>query len=164
MTVLTNKEFTAKLSGVIKSAKTQRDNIQVLIESGLAQANEHGQLTQLSVLLNSTIGVRSLNTKAIKEYVQAHAEVVWVKSKDKKSMQFKKVKGSELVGAVEEITVPWYEHEAAAKNQAKADMDVMAQAKVFLTRLSKAVEAGSIKEGQEEKAQEIKQQLASLLA
>ena len=158
--MLETKSFNQKLAAFVRSQKTQRDNLQVLLQSGFEQATQHGQLSQLSAVLNETIGVRSINTVVLKEYIQAHANVKWSKGKDKK-MRFEK---AEKTLTVVMPDVPWYEHSSAVKNQAKADMDVLARARTLLTTLSKSMKEGGIKEGQEEKAQELQSALAKLLA
>jgi len=153
-----SKAFNQKLSGLVRSARNQRENVQELIEAGLNQYQEHGNTVYLTKLLNECIGVKSLPTNSIKEYVKAHANVKWVKGKD--GMVFKK-DGNDV-----HVTMPtdkWWEHKSAQHN-AKPDMDVVQRVKSLKSQLDKAVKEGNIKEGQEEQAKELLNSLAKFAA
>lgn len=159
--MLDKKEFSSKLAGVIKSQKNMRENVQELLDSGFEQVVHHGNTIYLSTLLRQCIGVRSMPTKALKEYIQAHvSNCAWRKDKDGNMVFMKAVKNKPM-----EVTVPdvkWYDHASAHKAQAKADVDAVARAKALLTVLSKSIEAGTVKD--KEQAEKITAALSAALA
>lgn len=156
---ITAKNFKSKLAGFKTSILTQRDNLQEFLEFGLLHYKKHGNTLYLSQTLNVCVGVKALPTKAIKDYIKDHANVTWAKNKDG-DMIFKKS------GKQVEVTMPsviWYNSKHVAKDQAKADMDVLARTKTLLTSLNNALKDGHVKEGQHEIALKIKQDLEGLL-
>lgn len=156
---ITAKNFKSKLAGFKNSMLTQRDNLQEFLEFGLLHYKENGNTVYLSQTLNVCVGVKALPTNAIKEYIKEHANVQWKKNKDG-DMVFKKV------GKQVEVTMPsviWYNSKHVAKDQAKADMDVLARTKSLLTSLTKALNDGHVKEGQHEIAIKIQKDLEGLL-
>lgn len=157
-TGITTKNFNAKLSGLINSAKTQRDNLQALIVFGLLQYRDHGNTTFLSIALNKCIGVKSLPTTTIKDYIKEHANLRWTQLKDK-SHGFKK-DGS--VVEVKEIQVTWYDWDGGKHNRVTADMDVVAQAKALMNRIEKALKDHRVKD--ETQAKVLREGLAVLTA
>ena len=155
--------FNKALSAFISSQTTQRDKLQVILMAGFEQAIDNGNTEYLTKALNACINVRSLPTNAIKEYVKVHIEnCAWLKGKDGNMVFKKAIKAKPMI--VTMPTVVWYEHEVAAKSQAKPDMDVVAQAKALFTKLTKALEAETVKEGQTNTAIELKKHLAEVLA
>ena len=147
--MLDNKDFNQKLRNFISSTSTQRDNLQALIVSGLSQVEaEQGNTVQLGTLLNACVGVKSLPTKAIKDYIKAHVtNRKWSKNKDGNLVFSKEKKGVDCV-----VTAPtgaWYNNVSAKKAQATPDYDAVARAKALLTNLSKAIKDGTVKDADE---------------
>jgi hypothetical protein len=143
--VLLSGVFSRKLSGFVTSQKTQRDNLQSLIVAGLEQYAAHGNTVYLTSTLEKCIGVKSLPTASIKEYIKAHADVKWTKSKDGKNVVFAK---STAKGVERSVTMPdtaWYNHESKTKSEAKADTDGMASLKATYNRLTKLIADGKLK-------------------
>jgi hypothetical protein len=145
MAILSNKEFAAKITGLKRSASSIRTTVDVLLQSGFAQAKEHGNLGQLSKIMTVAVAERSINSLSIKDYIQAHANVKWTKNKDG-DMVFAKDGGKQDKLEVSIPTVAWFDHETNAKNQAKPDMDAMAQAKALLKRITTAIGEGKVKD------------------
>lgn len=156
---ITTKNFSIKLSAFKTSMNTQRDNLQDLIVFGICHYGEHGSTVYLTKVLNTCIGVKALPTKAIKDFIKDHANVVWSKNKDG-DMVFKK-QGKEIEATIP--TIKWYESSHVKKDQAKPDMDVVARMKSLLTQLDKAMKNHGIKEGQEDIANKLRYDLANLL-
>ena len=159
---MNQKQFKTQVNGLIRSAKTQRDKVQRLIDEGLNHYKENGDTFYLSYLLNAAVGVKSLPTQTIKEYIKesANQQLSWTKAKDG-NMVFKKVKKGEEP-TVNMPAEPWYEWKKAGHN-AKPDMDIIAQGKAFIKRIEKAIEEGTIKVDSD-KAQAFKEALAGDLA
>jgi hypothetical protein len=167
--MLNNKQFSAKLSGVVKSAKSQRDTIQVLIESGLSQYQQHGDTNQLSRIVAACVGVRSLPTTVIKEYIKASANVIYTKAKDG-TMVFKKA-GGEKEPVVQKVfntgqpePTTWYDWEGNTQATPKADFDLMARLKTLQANAIKALENGTVKKGQANKTEEFINACSALIA
>ena len=157
MSILNNKQFSTKLNGVIRSAKSQRDTIQQLIISGLEQYKDHRNTGQLTRLIQATYEVKSLPTRVIKEFVKAHANVQFTQNKEKEFV-FK------ALSKETEVTIPevtWYNWEGNENANVKPDMDVIAQAKSFYTRITKALNEGKVKD--KDKAEALQNTLAEYL-
>ena len=118
MKLLDSKTFNRKLSGGVRSAKSQRDNIQALILSGLAQYKEHGNAGQLSSLLAAYVGVKSVPTVTIKDYIKEHANVKYAKNKDGDHV-FSKDGGKGVERVVTEPLETWYDWKKAKHNNVK---------------------------------------------
>lgn len=166
MSNINAKNFASKLTTTINSHSTQRDNLNALLVFGLEFYNgDHtensGDTVYLTKVLNACIGVKSLSTIKMKNFIKAHANVSWNKTTDG-SMVFKKNK-KEAVN----VTMPdikWYEFENE-KSQPKADVHPMTQLKSWLTRAEKAVKDGLVKDSEElDKTLESIQQIKAVLA
>ena len=166
MSNITAKNFTSKLNTTINSHATQRDNLQALLEFGIEFYNgDHtensGDTVYLTKTLNACIGVKSLSTIKMKDFIKDHANVSWVKTTDN-SMVFKKIKKEKVT--VKEVTTKWYDFENE-KHQAKADVHPMTQLKSWLTRTEKAIKDGLVKDSEEmDKAIEAMNNVKALLA
>lgn len=160
--MLDNKQFTAKLNGVIKSAKSMRESVQALIESGLEQYGEHGDTGQLSRLIQACVGVRSLPTNVIRDYIKAHANVMFTKAKDGTHV-FKKAAG-EKTTAVKPTTQTWYDWEGNGNKAPQTDFDVEKKIQMLIKSTTKALEEGKVKEGQEAEASSLVAKLQEVLA
>ena len=80
--IMTQKQFTNALNGVIRSATNQRDKIQNLVMDGLSHYANSGDATRLSALIHRIRGVKSLNTSALKQYIECHANLTFTTMKD----------------------------------------------------------------------------------
>ena len=140
------KNFNARLSSTLKSAVSLRDNIQGLLIFALVHFREHGDTSYLTKIMNGTIGVKSIPTATIKDYIKNHAPVVWKENKKKDGLLFKKT------GECSDTVIPnkpWYEF--SQQHQAKKDMDVLAQARSLLKRITTSLEAETVKNVEEAK-------------
>lgn len=155
-----SKVFSAKLGAFVRSTSTQRDNLQDLILAGIELYMDSGNTVYLTKVMNACIGVRSLPTKVIKAYIQDHANVSWSKAKDGQ-LVFKKI-GKEV-----EVTWPvvvWYDPAQEKKDQAKPDLDMITTIKALRKKLEKALESHTVKEGQEELAVRLLEDIKTLTA
>lgn len=158
--MLANKEFNTTLKGVITSAKNQRDKIQALIVSGLEEYQEHGNTGQLSRLIQAVVGVRSLPTNTLRDFIKAHANVMFTKAKDG-SYVFKKMTGEKEVA----VTIPdvtWYNWKGNPNKNPNLDFDVAKALSQMVKRVAKAMDEGKVKEGQEEEASLVLSDLSKL--
>lgn len=153
---VTEGNFTRVLGAVVKGATRQRDVLQQLIIFALAHFAEHGNTHYLTVTLNACIGVKSLPTKTMKEFIQAHANVTWTKTTDG-TMVFRK-QGKDI-----QVTMPttlWYDF--SKSHQAAPDLDVVARIKSLATAIEHAISDGKIKPGQERIADKARELLSQL--
>ena len=159
MSILTNKQFNTKLSSLIRSAKTQRDNVQQLVLSGLEQYQAHGNTGQLTKLIQACVGVRSLPTTVIKEFIKAHANVAFQKNKNGDYV-FKKI------GKDVEVTTPectWYDWEGNKEAKPAPDMNIIVQAKTLASKIEKAIKDHKVKGVDDAHAGELLSSLRSWL-
>ena len=143
------KVFNRKLSAVVKSAKTMRENVQELIVAGLVHFEQHNDTTYLTELVRACQGVRALPTTTISEYIKLHANVGWGKLKDGKP-GFKKV-GKEVEVTMPEVT--WYDWEGGKHNEVKSDYLFLSTIKSAVTKAVNAHKEGRISAEQWEAAQ-----------
>ena len=156
MNPITEKSFNKVLHGLVRSATAQRDLAQILLVFGLEHYKQHENTVYLTRMLNACVGVKSLPTRTMKEFIQAHANVSWQKTTDG-SMVFKKV-GKEV-----QVTMPttlWYDF--SKDHQAQPDVNIVTRFNGFITALENAMKEGKIKEGQEAIALKISETLATL--
>ena len=64
--MLTIKELNAKVSGIRRTAKSLRDNIQIVLANAAGHAYEHGDVTVFTKLYDATSGV---NRKRMVKYI-----------------------------------------------------------------------------------------------
>lgn len=142
-TITTDKEFT-KVVGQFKEGQGKaNERLQALIEYGMGKYAANGDASNLSKALTIAIDVKSLPTKAIKEYIQDHANVQWKKTTDG-TMKFSKVSKSADV-EVKEISKPFWDSARVKKVQAQPDfIDPIATIKAAFATLAKAKEEGKL--------------------
>lgn len=142
-TITTDKEF-AKVAGQFKEGQGKaNERLQALIEYGLSKYAANGDASNLSKALTIAIDVKSLPTKAIKEYIQDHANVSWKKTTDG-TMKFMKASKAAPV-EVKDVTNPFWDSSRVKKVQAKPDfIDPIATIKAAFVQLAKAKEEGKI--------------------
>lgn len=158
MKLLQAKQFSSKLAGVIRSAKTQRDAIQALIESGLAQyclegsdGKPCGNTGQLTQVIQACVGVKSLPTNTIKNYIKEHANVMFTKNK-KGEYVFKKL-GKEV--QVTEPKETWYNWSGNKEAKPQPDIKLIARTKAMLTAIKKGIEEDKLEDVSGEMAHEL---------
>ena len=144
--MLDNKTFNKKLGGIVASAKSQRDSVQLLIASGVEQYLEHQDTGQLSRLVAACVTVKSLPTTVIKDYIKSRVNVKYVKARDG-SMVFKK--DGEAPTMLEALDVSWYDWKGNNQHKPKADVDILQKLKNFAASLEKTLVEGKLKAGQE---------------
>jgi len=155
---ITTKNFGTTLSGMLRSAKSQREKVQALIVFGLVHYADTKDAGYLSRVLNGCIGIKSMPTVTIKNYIKAHANVVWGKTTDG-TYVFKK-DGKDAV--VELPSATWFNWEGAGHNNVKADVDALGQAKALLGRIKKGLADHKVKDRDE--AKRIEAALATITA
>lgn len=169
-THITISNFNTALKDTISAHTSQRDNLQDLLEFGLKFYNgdilkngvkvASGDTVYLTKVLNESIGVKSLSTVKMKNFIKAHANVSWLKTTDN-SMVFKKIKKQQV-----EVTYPtmaWYEFEND-KTQAKPDMHPLATLKSWLTKTETGIKDGLVKGDELTKALEAINTVKAILA
>ena len=114
--VTNTKQFTAACREVFAGVKARNNQIQQLLELGLAEAKREsgGQvtnnLTWLSMVLNMAEEAKGINATKVAEYVKIELCLNTV-SWDKKAKQLKK-RGKDMTLAYKDsdITVAWYDY------------------------------------------------------
>lgn len=149
-----------RINTFLRTEKTKRDALQVLIVDCLdhAQLNGSNNFDNLSHLIRGLIELKSRNCNAIREYIKDHvSNISWqkVKHKDGKvTYCFKKTTKAEPC-EYKPIVQKWWEHGKNAATNNNADVDVIARAKALLTTLQKAAESNHIKKGQDQQAKKL---------
>lgn len=147
-----DKGFNTKLAGFTASSKHQRAALQELLVYGLEKYKDHTDTSALSKVINTLVGVRTIPSKTVKEYIQDHANVVLKKNKDG-SFVFKK-HGETAV--VKEPEFVWWEHQSNDKNTAKVDIiDPVALVRALAKKLMDAKESGKVVAGREDVADDM---------
>lgn len=142
-TITTDKEF-SKVVGQFKDGQVKaNERLQSLIEYGLTKYAANGDASNLSKAMTIAIDVKSLPTKAIKEYIKEHANVKWIKTTDGTMKFAKDSKKSEPL--VSECTKPFWESQQVKKVQAKPDfIDPIAELKAAFGKLEAAKRDGKL--------------------
>ena len=139
--------FTRKKRAVTTSGKALRQNVQDLIEMGLAHYVEHGDTCYLTEAMNVCLATRTIRTIAVQAYIESVANVKWTKTKN--SRAFVKMKGDKGVKVEPRIDLDyinmkkWYE-DAENRGQDIPDMKVDVQFKSLLSRTKKALDEGRV--------------------
>jgi len=110
--------FKSRLSNFIKSAKSQRDNLDWLIHAGIVQYAYTGRTNHLSDLLNQSVSVKSLPSVTIKDFIKEHTDLK-IKT-DTKTGVMTFVRADK--DSVKKATIPpfkWYEWKKAKHNNVK---------------------------------------------
>lgn len=170
-TALTSKNYNSRLNGYFKSESSRRDTMQAFISFGVLHYGGQtdkgectkGDTTLLSALMKGCVGVKSLPSLTIKDYIKEHANVSFVKTKDG-TFVFKKRSKNEDVSIMECLT-PWYEWEGGHHNKAKPDFDLLARFKSVLTAFETAKKKGQgIKTIDAKEADALKTRIDGMLA
>jgi len=147
-TGITTKNFGRKLSGVVKSAKTMRGNLQNILLFSMEHWYAHGDTGPLDRCMEACVGVQALPTQKMKQFIQEHASVTWreveIKSganKGKKINVFKQ-RGKDRV--YQEPTCNWWEFSKAG--DAVPDMDTDASIINLHKRIQKKLTEKHVKD------------------
>lgn len=152
-TIKDDKGFTAKLAGFTASSKHQRAALQELLVYGLEKYKDHTDTSALSKVVNTLVGVRTIPSKTVKEYIQDHANVVLKKNTKDGTFVFKKNGETAVVTMPEAV---WWEHESNDKNTAKVDViDPVALVRALAKKLMDAKESGKVVAGREDVADDM---------
>ena len=137
MSTITNQNFDTNLKAFIAGGVTLRTQAQALISFGFTQYKDHGDTGKLSRVINACNAIKTIPSKAVKEYIQDHANIKLVKHAKTGQYVFRKVVKGEAP-QVKEITMTWYEWKSNKANEAKPDFDLTSQLKSLVTRLTSA--------------------------
>ena len=140
--MVTAKNFGTKLSSVVKRSKTAREDLQALLVFGLVHYRDHADTCYLNKSVQACVGVGSLDTRKMQQYLQFHANIAWTKVEIKSGAKkgqvdyvFKK-KGEHA-----EVTLPsepWYEFEKEVED--KPAIDVLVKLVNFRKTIAKEYE------------------------
>lgn len=134
--------FASTMATIIRSSRSQRESLQGVIGFAANHYKETGDSVYLTRMMRACVGVKSLPTQTMKNYITGHTNLTYTKAKDG-SMVFKKVKKGEEP-RVDAFVGKWYEYEAG--HQAKKDIDALVQAKALLTRIQNGLKEGKVKD------------------
>lgn len=141
--MLTIKQLNQKIAGIAKSAKSLRDNIQVVLCSAAAHAYVHGDVTSFDKLFAATSGV---NRKKMVKWITDNGfarlgddGTFKVNKKMRKEADFKD--GIAVVQYLTNQVPAWYIGEQSAKEIAK-DMNIAQLTAMLAKRISEAKEKG----------------------
>jgi len=139
--MLTNKTFTKRLNSELEIATTQRDSFQALILSGLAQYNEQGNTYQLSLLISSSVAIKSIPTVTMKDYIKSLTDLVY---KTNKAGEYQFIRADKDADKVCDVkpTETWYDWKKAKHNNVK-ETDY---SKRLTTDVKKLIEKGHKKD------------------
>lgn len=162
---ITAKNFKTKLNGFVKSATTQRDNLQELVIFALGHAKDNAdEFTLLTNIMQATVEIKSIRTEVLKDFIKEHvSNMVFAKNKAGEYMFKKDVKGTACEYSV--INTNWYDFNKKGNNPA-VEIDVMKRAESLIKALADSLEGKGkkrIKNGQEEKAVELIKALQALV-
>lgn len=139
---ITAKNFAAKFGGFLKTANTQRDQLQAFVVFAVehyASVDKNGDPVAdscyLTKILKDSVAVRSFATGTLQAYIQAHTNLVWTSPKDGEPA-FRKVAKSELKADLDTIrSTVWYLHNE--EGQAKPVFQAESYAKRVAAKLKK---------------------------
>ena len=142
--MLTQKQLSVKIAGIAKSAKSLRDNIQIVLTSAAAWAYVHGDVTAYDKLFAATSGVnRKKMVKWISEHGFARLDASGsfkVNKAARKEADF--ADGVEVVKYLTDHVPAWYVGEESAKQLAR-DADIQQLVAALLKRLDDTEEKGA---------------------
>lgn len=142
------QQINTKINSFLRSDRAKRDQLQELIEITRDHAEKHGDFTLLSKLITGLQENKSRNLKAITAYIQAFTTgIEWSKN------GYKKSKGATIEFKAFDCT--WFDFKANKDGNKVAKVDAISRVKSLLATLEKALEEGTLKEGQEEQANKI---------
>lgn len=134
--------FNNKLAVFHGQAKVTGQLLQELLEDGILYAMHpanggDGNLRRLTLVVHACQQVKSIPTRTVQRYIQAHVECKWQKLSDG-TMGFKYVSGAN--GTLPEVS--WMDWAGNQEKNAKPDVDVLKNLKTMLSRAEKAEKDG----------------------
>ena len=143
--MLTSKELNAKIAGIRKSAKSLRDNIQVVLTNAAAHAYIHGDVTAYDKLFAATSGV---NRKAIAKWIadngfaRLNADGTFkVNKAARKDADFPF--GESVVEYLTNEVPAWYQSEESAAQIAR-ELDAVARIKSLTSQVLNASKTNTV--------------------
>lgn len=135
-------QFSSKLAVFHGHAKKVGPMLQELLEDGILYAMHpadggDGNLRRLTMVIQACQMVKSVPTRTIQRYIQAHVECKWQKLSDG-TMGFKYVNGAN--GTLPDVS--WTDWAGNQEKNAKPDVDVLKNLKTMLSRAEKAEKEG----------------------
>lgn len=155
-------DFNNKLGGVISNATRDREIIQELLMDGFLQAmpkaeGGHENYARLTAIVSACVGVKSLPTRTIQDYIRTFVEVRWVKPEGEEGRYKKSGNGG--------VTLPevsWYEWVGNTNQTAKVDYDPVKAIKAVIAKAKKAAKEEHLKDA--DKTAPMIKQLEDMLA
>lgn len=143
--MLTSKELSTKIAAIRKSAKSLRNNIQVVLTSAAAHAYVHGDVTSYDKLFAATSGV---NRKAIAKWINENGfarldadGTFKVNKSARKDADFPD--GIAVVTYLTKEVPAWYETEESAKQIAR-ELDAVARIKSLTSQVLNADKTNTV--------------------
>jgi hypothetical protein len=158
---LTEANFNKKLASWVRGAKSKRDELQEFIVFGVLHAQEHdNDFTKLTDVMKAAEGVRAFPNQDICDYIKKVITGITWKVKDKVFKRASKKTVVEYnIGFLESET--WYEFSKSTNEVQEVDFNK--QLATFMKRMRKAIDEGTIKDGQEDMAAEFMQAATDFL-
>jgi len=144
-----NSTFNNKLAIFYGEAKKIGPLLQELLEDGILYAMHpseggDGNLRRLTLIVHACQQVKTVPTRTIQRYIQAHVNCQWKKLSDG-TYGFKYIGGAN--GTLPSVT--WMDWEGNQEKNAKPDVDLVQNLKSMLTRAKNAKKEGKTVKGQE---------------
>lgn len=156
--VMSKGQFSSKLAVFHGQAKKVGPMLQELLEDGILYAMHpkdggDGNLRRLTLVIHACQMVKSVPTRTIQRYIQAHVDCKWQKLDDD-TMGFKFVGGAN--GTLPEVS--WTDWSGNQEKDAKPALDIEKRLKSMLSQAEK-----DAKEGKEVKHAEYVPEIKALL-
>lgn len=156
--------FNSKLAVFHGQAKVTGQLLQELLEDGILYAMHpanggDGNLRRLTLVVHACQQVKSIPTRTVQRYIQAHVECKWQKLSDG-TMGFKYVTGAN--GTLPEVS--WMDWEGNQEKNAKPALDIEARLKALITQSEKAAKDETKEVKHAEYLPELKKLLAKMTA
>lgn len=142
--MLTSKELNLKISAIKKSAKSLRDNIQLVLVHSACHAFVHGDVTAYAKLFDATSGV---NRKAIAKWINEHGFAVMQADG---TFRLNKTAVKDSAGATSDELIAylgeqpaWYQTEETAKEIAR-QLDAVARIKALTSQVQNAAATNTV--------------------
>lgn len=158
---LNESNFNKKLSTWVRGAKSKRDELQEFIVFGVLHAQEHdNDFTKLTDIMKACENIRAYPNQDICDYIKKVISGVQWKVKEKVFKRAsKKAEVEYHIGYLESET--WYEF-SKATDEVK-EIDFNGQLAKFAKRMRKALDEGTLKDGQEDTCAEFLQSALNFL-
>lgn len=144
----------AKISSFLRSEKNKRDALQALLVECIEDGKQAGDsFDNLSALVRGLIEIKSRNSNAIREYIRDHVtNITWTKNKAGVYSFIKAVKGEAC--EYKDIEYPWYNSKGNMANNTNREVSV-ASVKQYFKTLRKRMEDNGVKQGDQDKLEQL---------